>query len=153
MCLISSCFFCLILKFKGSHQELSKYIKSFQRTFLLREGAANMMFCPSAKNNQSQPSPPKMHLKAIDALDWDPRKSSNNSPYLHGDLYRRFHILLSSEKTPKNLIYRIEAWFFLQFIRLGIFYNEESSILCTIQLLGVAFGGVLGCQLRKLFVH
>ena len=38
----------------------------------------------------------KMHLKVIDTLDWHARKSSSNSLYLRGDLYRRFHILLSN---------------------------------------------------------
>ena len=33
VCLISSSFDCLLPRFKGSHRELSKYIKSFQRTF------------------------------------------------------------------------------------------------------------------------
>ena len=81
------------------------------------------------------------------------RKSSNDSLYFYGDLHRRFHILLSSEKKPGNLINRIEIWLLLQFIWLEIFYNEESSILCTIQPSGVVFRGVLERQLRKLFVH
>ena len=81
------------------------------------------------------------------------RKSSNDSLYFYGDLHRRFHILLSSEKKWGNLIYRIEIWLLLQFIWLEIFYNEESSILCTIQPSEVVFRGVLEHQLRKLFVH
>ena len=81
------------------------------------------------------------------------RKSSNDSLYFYGDLHRRFHILLSSDKNPGNLIYRIEIWLLLQFIWLEIFCNEESSILCTIQPSGVVFRGVLERQLRKLFVH
>ena len=40
------------------------------------------------------------------------------------NLYRCFHILLSSKKNPGNLIYWIEVWFLLQFISLEIFYNE-----------------------------
>ena len=36
---------------------------------------------------------------------------------------------------------------------LETFYNEESSILYTIQALGVAFRGVLKCQLKKSFAH
>ena len=31
------------------------------------------------------------------------RKSSNDSLYFYGDLHRRFHILLSSEKKPRKL--------------------------------------------------
>ena len=65
----------------------------------------------------------KRNLKVVDVLDWHPRKGSSNSLYFHGDLYERFHVLLSSEKTG-NLIYRIEVWVLLQFIRLEIFYNE-----------------------------
>ena len=81
------------------------------------------------------------------------RKSSNNFLYFYGDLHRRFHMLLSSEKKSGNLIYRIEIWLLLQFIWLEIFCNEESSIFCTIQPSGVVFRGVLERQLRKLFVH
>ena len=81
------------------------------------------------------------------------RKSSKNSRYFYGDLHRRFHIMLSCEKKPANLIYRTEIWLFIQFIWLEIFCNEESSILCTIQPSGVVFRGVLERQLRKLFVH
>ena len=54
-------------------------------------------------------------------------------------------IALQRGKTG-NLIYRIEVWLLLKFIRLEIFYNEQSSILRTIQPSGVVFGGVLKCQ-------
>ena len=47
----------------------------------------------------------------------------------------------------------IEVWLLLEFICLEIFCNEESSILCTIRLSGVIFGGALERQSRKLFVH
>ena len=72
----------------------------------------------------------------IDILDWHSRKSSNDSLYFYEDLYRRFYILLSSEKKTGNLIYRIEIWL-LQFTWLEIFYNEEFSVLCTIQPSGL----------------
>ena len=65
----------------------------------------------------------KRGLKVVDVLDWHPRKGSSNSLYFHGDLYERFHVFLSCEKTG-NSIYRIEVWLLLQFIRLEIFYNE-----------------------------
>ena len=58
-----------------------------------------------------------LHLKVIEVLDWHPRKSSSNSLSFHGELYRRFHALFSSEKNPGNLIYRIEVWLLLKFIR------------------------------------
>ena len=65
----------------------------------------------------------KRNLKVVDVLDWHPRKGSSNSLYFHGDLYERFHVFLSCEKT-ENSIYRSEVWLLLQFIRLEIFYNE-----------------------------
>ena len=114
-------------------------------------GVTDVVLCPFAKNNQRQSSPVKMHLKVIETLDWYPRKSSNNFLYFYGGLYRRFRKLLSSRKKNRNLIYRIETWLILQLIRSEIFYNEESSILCTIQLPGVVFGGVPERESRKLF--
>ena len=77
------------------------------------------------KKNQRWSDPTKIHLiKVITVLDWHPRKTSNNSLYFHGDLYRRFHVLLSSKKITGNLIYSIEIWLLLRFIRLEIFYNK-----------------------------
>ena len=70
-----------------------------------RTGVTNVVWRPSAKKkkkNQRWSYPAKMHLKVIDVLDWHPRKSSSNSLYFHGDLYRRFHILLSSEKKQET---------------------------------------------------
>ena len=90
--------------------------------------------------------PKKIHFKVIDILGWHSRKSSSDSLYFYGDLYRRFHALLFREKTRK-------LWLLLQLIWLEIFYNEESSLLCTIQPSGVIFIGVLERQSRKLFVH
>ena len=70
-----------------------------------RTGVTNVVWRPSAKKkkNQRWSYPAKMHLKVIDVLDWHPRKSSSNSLYFHGDLYRRFHVLLSSEKKNRKL--------------------------------------------------
>ena len=48
------------------------------------------------KKNQRWYHPANIHQKVIDILDWYSRKSSRNSLYFHGDLYRHFHILLSS---------------------------------------------------------
>ena len=79
---------------------------------------------PLSKKNQRRAFPAKIHLKVVDVLEWHSRKSSSNSLYFHGDFYRCFHVLLSSEKKPGNLIYRIEVSLLLQFIRLEIFYNE-----------------------------
>ena len=79
---------------------------------------------PLCQKSQRCPYRAKIHLKVIDVLGWHPRKSSSHSQYFHGDLYRWFHVLLSSEKNSRNLIYRIEIWPLLQFIRLKMFYNE-----------------------------
>ena len=56
-------------------------------------------------------------------------------------------------KKPRNLIKSIEIWLYLQVIWLEIFYNEESSIPCTIQHSGVVFRGAVERQLRKIFVQ
>ena len=120
----------------------------------IRIDVTNRIICPSAKKIQRWSSPAKIHLKVIDILGWHSRKSSNNSLYLYGVPYRRFHILLSIKKNNRKLkVFKIGVWLLLQFIRLNIFYNEEPSILCTIQLSWVVFRGVLERQSRKLFVH
>ena len=67
-----------------------------------RTGVTNVAPRPSVKKNQRWSYPAKIHLKVIDVLDWHPRKSSSNSLYFHGDLYRRFHALLSSEKKQET---------------------------------------------------
>ena len=41
-------------------------------------------------------------------LDRHSRKSSNDSFYFYGDLFKCLHILLSNEINPEKLIYRIE---------------------------------------------
>ena len=46
----------------------------------------------------------------VDILDWHSRKSSNDSLYFYGDLFKCFHILLSNKKTPGNLTYNAEIW-------------------------------------------
>ena len=131
---------------------LKKYMEKWYYLYV-RTGATSMILCLSPKRNQRWSSPAKMHLRTIDILDWYSRNSANNPLYFYRDPYRRFHILLSSEEDPGNLIYRIEVWLLYQFIRLEIFYYEESLILCTIQPSDVVFGEVLGCQPRKLSHH
>ena len=56
---------------------------------------------PLSKANQRWFYHAKIHLKVIDVLDWHPGKSSSNSLYLHGDFYKRFHALLSSEEKQE----------------------------------------------------
>ena len=79
------------------------FLKKYMEIYFLcaRTGVTNMAPRPSVKKSQRWSYPAKIHLKVIDVLDWHPRKSSSNSLYFHGDLYRHFHLLLSSEKTRK----------------------------------------------------
>ena len=56
---------------------------------------------PTAKKNQTWPSPAKIHLKVIDALDWHSKESSNNYLCFCGGPYRRFHILLFSKENQE----------------------------------------------------
>ena len=44
----------------------------------------------------------------IEILDGHSRKSSNDSLYFCGDLFKCFHMLLSHEKNPGNLIQLIK---------------------------------------------
>ena len=64
-----------------------------------RTGVTNVAPRHSAKRNQKWSYPTKIHVKVIDVWDWHSKKSPSNSPYFHGDLYRRFHVLLSSQKN------------------------------------------------------
>ena len=110
------------------------------------------MILPFCQKNQRQSSPEKMHLKVIGILNWHSRKSSSDSLTFMETFIDVSCIAFQWKKTG-NLIYRIEIWLLLQFIWLEILYNEESSLICTIQSSGVVFRGMLELQLRKLFVH
>ena len=132
---------------------LEKYMEIWHPLYV-RVGATYVIPRRSAKKESKMTFSRKNTPKGVvDKLDWHSRKSSNNFMLFYGDLYRRFHILLSSQTNPGNLIYRIEVWLLLQFIQLEIFYSGESSMLCTIQPSGVVFGGLLERKSRKLFVH
>ena len=97
---------------------LKKYIEIWY--FLCTHtGVTSVAPRPSVQKNQRSSYQAKIHLKVIDVLDWHPRKNSSNSIYFHGNLDRRFHALLSSEKNPGNLIYRIEVWLLLKFYSVG----------------------------------
>ena len=78
-------------------------------------------FCQKSKDNLFRKNTPKDDISSITEkddihpskddiviLDRDSRKSSNDSFYFCGDLFKCFHILLSSEINPEKLIYRIE---------------------------------------------
>ena len=60
------------------------------------------MILPFCQKNERRSSPEKIHLKVIDILDWHPKKISNDSLHFYGDLHRRFHILLSSERKKQE---------------------------------------------------
>ena len=55
----------------------------------------------------------EIHMKVINVLDWHSRKSPSNSMYFHGGLWRRFHILLSSEKNQETEYIGFNLDFFL----------------------------------------
>ena len=81
---------------------LKKYMEIWY--FLcLPTGVTNVAPCPlPPSKNQRWSYPTKIHLKVIYFLDLHSRKSSGNSRYFRGDPYRRFHALLSSEKTQET---------------------------------------------------
>ena len=81
------------------------FFKKYMETWYFlctRTSVANVVSRPSAKKSQIWPYPAKKHLKVIDVLGWHPRKSCSNFVFFHGDLYWRFHVLLSSEKTQET---------------------------------------------------
>ena len=80
---------------------LNKYMEIWYFLYI-RIDITNMILRPSVKKNQRWSSPAKIHLKVINIPHWCSRKSSNNSLYFYGDLYRRFHILLSSKKNQET---------------------------------------------------
>ena len=90
--------------FRGRKVRLTFLKKYMEIWYFLctRAGVTNVAPRPSVKKIQRWSYPAKIHLKVINVLDWHSRKSSNNSLYFYGDLYRRFHVLLSSEKSQQN---------------------------------------------------
>ena len=53
---------------------------------------------------------------------------------------------IAQQRKTGNLIYRVKVLPLLKFMWLEIFYNQQSSILCTIQPPGAVFGGMLERQ-------
>ena len=80
---------------------LSQEIRGGTKFLYIPTSVTNLTSRPPAKKNQRWSYPAKIHLKVTEILDLHSKKSSNNSLYFYGDLYRRFHTLLSSEKTRK----------------------------------------------------
>ena len=72
----------------------------------------------------------------------------NDSLFFYGDLYRRFYILPSSKKNRKLNIYDWNLTF-ASIFWLGVFCNEESSILRNIHPSEVVFRGALERRLRN----
>ena len=105
------------------------------------------------KKNQRWSSPEKIHLNVIDILDVILERVPTILWTFTETFIGVFIYCCLVKKNPRNLTYRIEIWLLPQFFWLEIFYNEESSVLCTIQSSGVVLRGVLEHQLRKLFVH
>ena len=77
------------------NERAATFLKKYTETWYF---LFDMFHAPMQKTNQRW-SYAKIHLNVIDMPDRPARKSSSNSLYLHGDLYRRFHILLSSKKN------------------------------------------------------
>ena len=77
-----------------------------------------------------------------DILDWHCIKSSNDSLYFYGDLYRHFYVLRSSDKKQERQCIELKFDLFFE-LWLEIFYSEESSILSIIQPSGVVLRGVI----------
>ena len=108
---------------KGSHRDMIFFVISGKVVFFSRKHGdgkrkrsdlsqdihGSMIFsiwhvpCPLRKKNQRGSYPAKIHLKVINIPDRHPRKSSSNFLYLHGDLYRRFHIYCSLAKKIRKL--------------------------------------------------
>ena len=110
------------------------------------------MVLPFCKKNQRRSFPEKIHLKMIDILD----RILERVPtilFTFMETFRRFHILLSSEKTHETQYIELRFDFFFNLFGWRYSTFEESSILCTIQLSGTVFRGVPERQLRKLFFH
>ena len=72
-------------------------------------GATNLILCLPLSPSPAKKNPKKAKMilshkntpKVIHILDRYPKNSFHNSLYFYGDLYRRFHILISSEKNQE----------------------------------------------------
>ena len=84
------------------------FLKKYSETWYF---LFDMFHASLLKKIKYHPTPQKYTWKwLIEIPDRHPRKSSSNSLYLHGDLCRRFHILISSKKNKKNRKLNIQDW-------------------------------------------
>ena len=87
-----------------------------------RTGVTNVVSRPSGKKYPRSSYRAKIHLKMIGVLDWYPRAPAILRTFM--ETFTGISCIALQRKKPGNLIYRIEVWLLLQFIRLEIFYNE-----------------------------
>ena len=109
--------FCLDGKWKMA------FLKKYMKTWYLQYICVNVtnMILPFCKKKSKMIFSWKNTFKCGLHSRSHSRKSCNGSLYFYGDLHRCFHILISSEKKPGNLVYMIEIWLLLQFIWLDLF--------------------------------
>ena len=87
-----------------------------------RTGVTNVVSRPSGKKYPRSSYRAKIHLKMIGVLDWYPRAPAILRTFM--ETFTGISCIALQRKKPGNLIYRIEVWLLLQFIRFEIFYNE-----------------------------
>ena len=87
-----------------------------------RTGVTNVVSRPSGKKYPRSSYRAKIHLKMIGVLDWYPRAPAILRTFM--ETFTGISCIALQRKKPGNLIYRIEVWLLLQFIRLEIFCNE-----------------------------
>ena len=76
---------CIIWKGWKMKDDISQEIRG-GTTFSVYTNVTSCLSAKKKKKNQRWSYRTKIHLKAIDILDWRSRKSSNNSLYFYGDL-------------------------------------------------------------------
>ena len=110
-----------------------------------------MMPRPPAKKNQGWSFSAKIHLKVIDILEWNSRKSPNISLYFYGGPYKRFHLLLSSEKNQVtqymglkfDFFFNLFGWRYSKVKNLQYFVPFSSQELYLEVRLGTNWGNYL----------
>ena len=80
-----------------------------------RTGVTNVVSRPSGKKYPRSSYRAKIHLKMIGVLDWYPRAPAILRTFM--ETFTGISCIALQRKKPGNLIYRIEVWLLLQFIR------------------------------------